>query len=887
MPDSRIRSKLEQQGVDPRENAKMEKSVRGLEQAPTVVEQTPDQNTWQQMRDQLGPPFDNERITLRQCRQLRKDPMIAFGLHYIKVPLVVAPWHINAVDKDGPNAQIAAFVDAALRPVYARLMLQRLLAMDFGFSAMTKRFEEANPGGVYLDPREENPENQVKAIWDEGSILPIVWKAPVALKPERVQPVFDDRTGEFNGMTYDVPPVRGSRTRRRKAKGQREIDIYHSYWGTNQKDEEHGSIYGYPRTGYARLYWWLYQWLFHLSNRAYERLAIPPILARHPEGSTVVDEETGATQMNWEIALEMAERLRSNSVAAVPSKMAETGLDSTSNTQREWDFEYMDTPTQALEVFDARFNYANVMKLRSVFVPEQAFIEGEGGTSSRNVAAQMAEVFQDSQQITKSEIDDELNRYWIPQILALNFQEFLNNGGRATIVSHGFRSQDIEFQKQIIQLIGQADAASLSAIDIDEMFRRLQLPMKDPVALASDRARLAQQVANSSPPLVEPGPGSVGVVANPNVNPGATNGGSVPQPNIAAALGFSETIYVQPNDFINLDFADVTEFLSGLPGSKHYRDKTIRALAVQLRRMWSGFYRRLYPEFAAHVSRLSKIEFSDEDVALVMRPDTSMMFADSNGRSGGIRVAVTKKRAQKAAKRIIDSWQVSSKIIEDMMSRSATIIRKMVERAAKLDLREVDLTAEIEQQTIETFLEEQVGRLIRLTNETTKDQLREFLVSDIRDGKTPQEIADRIVVHFEGISSSRADRIARSETRDAVNAATLISSEAAGIKYVRAIDGERFDDECRKRNNKLFTVKEAWKEMRKEHPYGTLGFDPIPRANFSIQHVMRMPDDAPEDALAFFDGDDDTVYIHMYADGNDVDEYLANLSDVLIAGGTS
>ena len=37
------------------------------------------------------------------------------------------------------------------------------------------------------------------------------------------------------------------------------------------------------------------------------------------------------------------------------------------------------------------------MKLRSVWVPEQAFIEGEGGTSSRNVAAQMAEIFIESQ----------------------------------------------------------------------------------------------------------------------------------------------------------------------------------------------------------------------------------------------------------------------------------------------------------------------------------------------------------------------------------------------------------------------------------------------------------------------------------------------------------
>src|SRR6478736_3596191 len=171
---------------DPKEIDKLLKSTTSVEQAPTTAQQTPTQAQWQAQRDVLGPPFDSERVTLAQMRQMRKDAMIAFGLHYIKVPLVRADWHIEARDKNGPNAQVAAFIDAALRPIYPRYVFQRTLALDFGFQAMVKRFVVKNPGGVYKDPTEQDPAKQIKPIWDEGSVEPVIWKVPTALRPELV-----------------------------------------------------------------------------------------------------------------------------------------------------------------------------------------------------------------------------------------------------------------------------------------------------------------------------------------------------------------------------------------------------------------------------------------------------------------------------------------------------------------------------------------------------------------------------------------------------------------------------------------------------------------------------------------------------------------------------
>jgi hypothetical protein len=844
---------------DPKEIDKLVKSTTSTEQAPTTAQQTPTQAQWQAQRDTLGPPFDSERVTLAQMRQMRKDAMVAFGLHYIKVPLVRAEWHIEARDKNGPNAQVAAFIDAALRPIYPRYVFQRTLALDFGFQAMVKRFVVKNPGGVYKDPTEQDQANQIKPIWDEGSVEPVIWKVPTPLRPELVTPVFNDKSGEFDGMTYQAPQVTTSKNK--KAKALMEIDVYHSMWGTNAKDDELGSIYGFPRTGHARDYWWAYKFLFQLSNRGYERIAIPPVLAYHPEGSSVVDESTGEMRPNWEIALEMADRLRSNAVAAVPSTMAESGLGDASNTQRGWDFKFLETPSQALQIFDARFNYLNVMKLRAVWVPEQAFIEGEGGTSSRNVAAQMAEIFIESQALLMDEIDDEINRFMIPQLLLVNFPDFMNNGGQAYKVSHGFRKEDMEFYKQILQLIGQSQPDLLTEqVDITELLRRMNTPLRDARELEIERQQLAAAAAVGQPPLVTPGAGKVGVVANPNVNQGFTNGGSVPAGGASAgngaAAGFSH-IYMQPNEHIEILLADAEDFVSGLPTSKHYSDKTLRSLALQMRRLWESHFRRLYPEFARYVAGVETLELADDKK----------------------RVRITKKTATTAANKLMKGWKIDSEELAKLAEKSRDIIRRMVDRGKKIDQKKARVDAELDEDRYDSFLNEQTGRLIKFTDKTFKDQMRDFLINEIQEGNGPKEIGDNITAHFESIPSTRADRIARSETRDAVNAATLLSGEAAGIRYVRATDGEDFDVDCKDRNGRLFTVREAWKELRKEHPNGTLGFDLIPRANFSIEYVEEMPEGAPDDSFAYFDDDSSTAFILFNTAGTE--EYLTELGSWL------
>jgi hypothetical protein len=892
------KGKIEAVIVDPKDQEKQIKSVIGTEQAPTLRELSPDQNAWTQFGTQLGPPFDSERVTLAQCRQIRKDPMVAFGMHYRKVPLVRAEWHIDARDKNGPNPQVASFVDSALRKIYARLILQRELCRDFGYQGIVKRFIFQNPGGMYVDPTETDPTAALKPCWDEGEVLPIIFKAPVALRPETAIPTYDDNTGEFTGIAYTAPQGAATGKKKKKATGKggvQQIDIYHAYWAVNQKDDEHGSMYGYPLAGYARDYWWSYRFLFMMANRAYERLAIPPILAYHPEGSTLVDAETQEYRPKWEIALEAAERLRSNAVAAVPSTMATAGLDA-STTQREWDFKFMETPYEALTVFNERFNYLNTMKLRAVWVPELAFVgNGVGGNSAGNIAEQMAQVFDESMALAMDEIDEEINRLWIPQLLSINQPDFINNGGVCRKISHGFRPEDVEFYKQIIQLIGQTDPAVLAQVDIVEMLRRINAPIKNPEALEAERARLVQQSLAAAAPGVAPVAGAVGVIANPNANPGVTNGGSSPKALPPAggtgngALGFEQPAMIYVAGPEHIDLSDADDFLANLPASHHYSDKTIRALMMQLRRLWLGYYRNMYPEVAEHVSStkldMNDLELTDEQQQYEGRI-VYMMFANGNSKRDEAK-RVTKAMADKAARALLASWAADSEKLKELQDKSAVILRKMMARQFELTKRETNIPSDFDSKVddMEEWLDRQTGRLIRLTQSTVRDELRAFIADQITEGYSSADIADNIRAHFTGFEGHKADRVARSETRDAVNAATLLNGEAAGIRYTRATDGEMFDKECADRNGKLFTVKEAWREIRKEHPYGTLGFKLIPRIQFSVETVKVLPDAAGEDpdTTAWFDATSQTAFMLMDQPEDDKEEFLRAVGDLVMS----
>jgi hypothetical protein len=103
--------------------------------------------------------FDVTKIPLDKLHQMRRDPIIAFALFFIKAQLMKARWVIECED-----AQVAAFVDGALREIYASLVTQYLLKLDYGWSAVVKRFTLSKPDWTYIDNGDPSkPEGGPKA----------------------------------------------------------------------------------------------------------------------------------------------------------------------------------------------------------------------------------------------------------------------------------------------------------------------------------------------------------------------------------------------------------------------------------------------------------------------------------------------------------------------------------------------------------------------------------------------------------------------------------------------------------------------------------------------------------------------------------------------------
>jgi len=170
----------------------------------------------------------------------------------------------------------------------------------------------------------------------------------------------------------------------------------------------------------------------------------------------------------------LAERLRSGANVSLPSDGV-TSLDGDKvSTLRKWSLEQMKSEVD-FTAMNESFDTLEIAKLRAMMVPEQAFLEGKGGTSSRNVASELGDAFEKSLAVVKAEIDDHINRFMIPQLLAANFGE---GGPTCEIETTGFDPQDIDTGRAIVQAFAQNDPNSLRDIDFRRLLEQLGVPLK-------------------------------------------------------------------------------------------------------------------------------------------------------------------------------------------------------------------------------------------------------------------------------------------------------------------------------------------------------------------------------------------------------------------------
>lgn len=817
--------------ITPQEAAAIRSSVAGREQAPSQQQQAVFAN-WRQAADQLGNPFEVEHIPLSRLRAMRRDPMLAFGLNFIKTPHVRAKWTIDAKDKNGPNPQISAHLDYDLRRIYASFVFQWCNALDIGFQPLAKRFELGIPAGTFIQTDQNTGTETQQPIWSQGGIQPIRWKPFVTLQPEACEPIWDGQ-GQFNGIDFDpsqqayTPPTTSQITTAYK------IDLYHSLWVTHEREQNFGSIYGYPRLGYAYRYWWSYWFRWAIADRAFERKADPSVLVYHPDGE-FVDETSGATTSYADYALEMGERMRSGGVIALPSEVYEDATGK--GTIRQWEIDFTKNATN-FDPFDKSFEYLDIGKIRALAVPEQAFFEGRGGTSSRNVAAEMQSSFTESQAVLSAQIVETINRWLIPQWLAVNYPDFLTNAGTASFVMQGFADVDVTFTQQVIQLIGQQQSGVdelLKLVDLKQVLQEAGMPLADFAEQQRKQAQITAAAQAAQPPAVTPAPGGVGVVPS--------------------STGFS---YIAgPNEPIVLFSTAGTAFIESLPDSQHYSDKAILGFARQLWSLYSDLYK---DEYDSALKTLEAATLSDE--------------SETDGVELAARDVVAKATA------LIANWPMSKRWAPTL-TRTKEIFQNLFSRAAKLELGRSKLSGQLDDAEIQSWINDHIAQFATEVATTTRTELRDFVATQLSDN--PQidlkDLTQRAREHFVNFPDWKSDRLVRTEVRDVYNAATAFAAQAAGASTLQAIDAQHghTDQECMDRDGQLFTVDEALRE--REHPNGTLAWRIVPATNLSIERRA----DLEEDMLGYYDAETETIVLAEKLSAEDEREYLKAVGEALM-----
>lgn len=434
------------------------------DRAPSTRKRSSQYIFWEDIGTKLGQPFNFTNIPISKLYEMKRDPTIAFAMHYARVPILSAPWRI-----EGNNPQVNAFIENSLKEIYASFVLDYLNSWDFGYQAEVKRFKKIIPEWTYVDPK--NPEAGEQRVWDYGNIEAIVWDKFVPLPPEMVDPDWNAK-GDFNGIIYNGNPGEGMFPFEVKSDDKVRIPLDSCLWITNEKESVFGSLWGYPRLGYSYPFWWSYWFRWALADRAFEKGVDPTIITRFPDEP--IYDDAGNEIDPRELAFALGEAARANDTVALPSTLIQDdGSEGRSTNTPQWDLETLSYDIN-FDALSSSFDQLEILKIQSVWVPEHALTSGQGAQSARNVASEMTSSLKESQAVTMAEIDEHINKYMIPQLIELNFPELKNVTCKK--VTTGFSSNGEELARTIVQLYGQADPNNLD-VDIRRVLEESGVPM--------------------------------------------------------------------------------------------------------------------------------------------------------------------------------------------------------------------------------------------------------------------------------------------------------------------------------------------------------------------------------------------------------------------------
>lgn len=826
----------------------------GPPQQPTELELHNRFNILSQLVETIGHrPFSARRLPISDMYEMRTDAVLSFAQMYSKMPLYTTPWWIKC-----RSAKKAQFYTEAIKLIIGRLISQTTLSWDFGWQSLVKQFRHLDPDWVYVDP--EDPSGPPKKVWDEGGEPALVWDTFIPLRPEVVSPRWS-AAGRFDGINleslegnYSFPTVI-SYDEQGNRRG-RHIPLDWSLWVVNERDAHFGSVWGFSRLAYAYKFWWAYEMALGITTRAVEKKGDPTIEVRYPEGKSKVGDKEEDNQL---IAKRIGRAARSGAVLTLPSETL-SGVDpDRPGNEPRWKVTTLDLNVE-FDKLQSILSYLDVQKIRSMMVMEQAVTEGTGNTSSRNVVKEGGEQTRRMTVFTMDDLADIINRYLIPQLDEQNFPELRDSPATFEYLDLG--DQDLELYRIMLQGKTNAEPGEIP-IDWREVLERLNMPTLSQDAIAAKSREFEKQAEGNRPPPTEAVPGG--------------------------PAGVTDTGFYYEID--GLDLAEDRTLLASLPPTKHYSDSAVLAATRLIRKLALDRYKDQYAHFVAYLES-GKIELDMEASRRLVCPLCQKKQSAKQHRCKECAHDLSAARRErfallaqalfedederkKVVDRILGSWDYSTSLSKRVLTGMRKAFSTVFRRAGDLELKRVGLSTDewnADEKELADWVQKNAASMVKTVDETTRSELRTFLLEQVKHDRPPKEIAKRVREHFADFPGWKADRLARTEVRKIYNAATLFAAKAAGIKQVQAVDGRHgpTDADCEERNGRFFSIEDAFKEDAKEHPRGTLAWRMMKRE----LEVVRAAFDEMDDFRARFDREGGVVYLRDDLDVRTAGEFL-------------
>lgn len=759
-----------------------------VDQGPTDQDRAGPGGYWgARLLTELGDPQDPTNVSFPFLRRIKRDHMVAMGLHFIETPIIKAPFYYE----DDGRGQVAAFADNLIRPIYGDLLLTLLRMVWAGFSPGVKNFETVNPAWTYL------VDGEPKRVWDQPGVDALIYKPVTPLKPENSRPVW--LNGNFNGIAYDTR-YGGMGYFMLDGNQKPEIDLLHAFWAVHNQASEDGNPWGFSRIAHCAPIFHMYRYIWTLLGRAFENNADPGPVVRYPRDDMPTVDANGTIVKNVDVALKIARRRRSGSSVALPSEPYTDFQDKPTGIKR-WDIEYPKAATDFDQIMKF-LGFLESAKLRALWLPDQGLVEGQGGSSSRNVATEFGKQRDDSQVILMQQLDDVIDETFVKPAIAMNFPWYEGKLVKKTL---GPGQDEEDFVRQVMQLVGQQDYTAFG-VDVQKIAETKGVPMLDPAAMKRVREEAAQRASVSPTPPVTPNQGRRAHVTQTGFDR------QTDQP-IMSYHEIGGTIEFSADD----------NFVAGLPKTDVFSDAKVVASARALRNTSSAFLTWAYGDFARYLGKqktLSLDTLADEVVAELLAEGLEL---DDQA------------RAQKVADKLIAGWRPRVEKIAEFSKKSRSIIGRVFDRTASLQLSrlgsKVKASSSI-QGAAADWLDGRGAELVTGILETTRQQLAGVLADGVRSGRTVKEIAADVREHFDQFPSARATAIARTEVSEAFNYATVSSGIDAGLSRCQLVDGTR--DQCRTRNGKIMSLTDALNE-RLNHTNCQLVIRLLPNASSKLE----------------------------------------------------